>query len=89
MKFIIGKENIMKVKADALVLGMLKDEGPSGELKEIDKALGGELKTMIESEKFDAEAGKAVLLGSTFGRIGSKRVLVVGLGEKRGLGGVT
>ena len=89
MKFIIGKENIKKVKADALVLGMLKGEGISGDLKEIDRALGGELKTLIESEKFDGEAGKAVLLGSTFGRIGAKRVLVVGLGQKRGLGGVT
>ncbi|MEZ4546593.1 MAG: M17 family peptidase N-terminal domain-containing protein [Thermodesulfobacteriota bacterium] len=89
MKFIIGKENIKKVKADALILGMLKGEGISGDLKEIDRALGGELKTLIGSEKFDGEAGKAVLLGSTFGRIGAKRVLVVGLGQKRGLGGVT
>ena len=86
MKFIIGKENIKKVKADALVLGMLRGEGISDDLKEIDKALGGELKTLIESEKFDGETGKAVLLGSTFGRIGSKRVLVVGLGEKRSPG---
>ncbi|HML94222.1 MAG TPA: leucyl aminopeptidase [Thermodesulfobacteriota bacterium] len=89
MKFVIGKENIKKVKADALVLGMLKGEGISGDLKEIDKVLGGELETLIESEKFDGEAGKAVLLGSTFGRIAVKRVLVVGLGGKRGLGAVT
>ncbi|MCL4244838.1 MAG: leucyl aminopeptidase [Candidatus Dadabacteria bacterium] len=86
MKFIIGKENIKKVKADALVLGMFKNEGLSDDLKDVDKALGGELKAIVESEKFDGEAGKAVLLGSTFGRIGVKRVLVVGLGEKRGLG---
>lgn len=86
MKFIIGKENIKKVKADALVLGMLKGEGLSGDLKEMDKALGGELKTLVESEKFEGEEGKAVLLGSTFGRAGVKRVLVVGLGAKRGFG---
>ena len=86
MKFIIGKEDERKVKVDALVLGAFKGEGISGGLKGVDKALGGELKALAESEKFDGEAGKTILLGSTFGRIGAKRVLVVGLGEKRGLG---
>lgn len=88
MKFIIGKEDERKVKADALVLAAFKGEGISGDLKDVDKALGGELKALVESEKFDGETGKAVLLGSTFGRIGSKRVLVVGLGERRGTGSV-
>ncbi len=86
MKFIIGKEDERKVKVDALVLAAFKGEGISSDLKGVDKALGGELKALAESEKFDGEAGKTILLGSTFGRIGAKRVLVAGLGEKRGLG---
>ena len=88
MKFIIGKEDERKVKADALVLAAFKGEGIPDDLKAIDKALGGELKALMESDKFEGETGKTILLGSTFGRIGARRVLVVGLGQKRGLGSV-
>jgi len=75
-------ENILKIKTDLLVLGIFKGDKLSGSAKSVDEALGGVLKDLSGNEKFEGDMGKTLLLNSTFGRIGAKRVLLLGLGEK-------
>lgn len=74
----------MKVKTDILVLGIFKGEKFSGSVKSVDDALGDVLKGLAGDEKFDGDIGKSLVLQSTFGKIGAKRVLLMGLGEKPG-----
>jgi leucyl aminopeptidase len=75
-------ENIIKIKTDLLVLGMFKGHKISGSAKSVDEELGGVLKELSGNEKFDGDIGKSVILSSTFGKIGAKRVLLLGLGKK-------
>ncbi|MFI5323016.1 MAG: leucyl aminopeptidase [Thermodesulfobacteriota bacterium] len=82
MNFRQSGENILKIKTDLLVLGIFKGDKLSGSVKRVDEALGGVLKDLSGNEKFKGDMGEFVLLSSTFGRIGAKRVLLLGLGEK-------
>ena len=82
MEFVSSRLNVLKVKADVLVIGIFKGQRYSGALKTIDGSLAGALKNISEEERFEGDVGKSLMLSSTFGKIGSKRVLMVGLGEK-------
>jgi leucyl aminopeptidase len=75
-------ENVLKIKTDLLVLGMFKGDKFSGSVKSVNDALGGVLKDLAGDEKFEGDLGKSVLLSSTFGKIGARRVLLLGLGDK-------
>ena len=81
MEFRHSGESVSKVKADLLVIGMFKGEKFTGSAKGVNEALGGVLKDLTGDEKFEGEIGKNVLLNSTFGKIGAKRVLLTGLGQ--------
>jgi len=72
------------VKTDILVLGIFRGEKFSGSVKSVNDALGGVLKDLSGDEKFEGDLGKSVVLQSTFGKIGAKRVLLLGLGDKSG-----
>ncbi len=78
-----SKENILKIEADVLVVGIFKGAKLTGTIKKIDEALEGKLKAITKDEKFDGELGKSLMLNSTFGKIGSERVLLLGLGNKQ------
>ncbi|HET7290745.1 MAG TPA: leucyl aminopeptidase [Thermodesulfobacteriota bacterium] len=82
MEFRHSGESLLKVKADVLVLGIFKGEKFSGSSKSVNDALGDVLKDLSRDEKFEGDMGKSVVLQSTFGKIGAKRVLLIGLGEK-------
>lgn len=82
MNFKQSGENILKIKTNLLVLGIFKGGKLSGSVKRVDEALGGVLKDLSGNEKFEGDMGEFVLLSSTFGRIGAKRVLLLGLGER-------
>ena len=82
MEFALSSESVLKLKADVLVLGIFKRQKYSGVLKNINASLGDALKNISEEEGFEGDFGKSVMLSRTFGKIGSKRVLLVGLGEK-------
>ncbi len=82
MNFRYSGENLLKVKTDLLVVGAFKGEKFSGSLKSVDRALGGVLKSLSDDDKFDGELGKSVTVSSTFGKLGAKRVLLLGLGDK-------
>ncbi len=82
MNFIHSDENILKLKADVLVLGLFKGEKFAGPAKSVNDALGGVLKRLSGEEKFEGDLGKSIIVNSTFGKISAGRVLVLGLGEK-------
>jgi len=82
LDFVLSNLNVLKVKADVLVVGIFKEQKYSGAVKSINDSLGDALKNISEEEKFDGDLGKSLMLSRTFGKIGSKRVLMVGLGEK-------
>ena len=82
MEFKLSTESALKIKADILVLGIYKGQKYSGVIKSLNDILKGALKNLSEEEGFDGDLGKSLMLSSTFGKIASKRVLLVGLGEK-------
>ncbi|MGB2692404.1 MAG: leucyl aminopeptidase [Thermodesulfobacteriota bacterium] len=82
MEFKLSTESALKIKADILVLGIYKGQKYSGVIKSLNDVLKGALKNLSEEEGFDGDLGKSLMLSSTFGKIASKRVLLVGLGEK-------
>lgn len=82
MNFIHSDENILKLKADVLVIGLFQGEKFTGPAKNVNGALGGVLKSLSGEEKFEGELGKSVIVNSTFGKIGARRVLLLGLGRK-------
>ncbi len=82
MKYEITNQNILKIKADILVLGLFKGSKFKGSAKLVDDRLGNALKTLAEEEKFDGDKGKSIYLSATFGRISAKRIILLGLGEE-------
>jgi leucyl aminopeptidase len=82
LDFKYSGENICKIVTDLLVVGMFKGDKFSGSVKSVNDALGDVLKTICGDEKFDGDLGKSVTVSSTFGKIGAKRVLLLGLGDK-------
>jgi len=84
LDFKYSGENICKIGTDLLVVGMFKGDKFSGSVKSVNDALGDVLKTICGDEKFDGDLGKSVTVSSTFGKIGAKRVLLLGLGINHG-----
>ncbi len=82
MDFVLSKLNVSKVKADVLVIGVFKGQKISVAVKSLNDSLGDALKNISEEERFEGDVGKAIMLSSTLGKIGCKRVLMVGLGKK-------
>ena len=82
MEIIRTDKNILKIKSDLLVIGVFKGEKYTGALKDVDNALDGALKQISKEEGFQGEQGESVKVSCTFGKIGSAKVLVLGLGPK-------
>ena len=82
MEFILSTESALKIKTDILILGIFKGQKYSGVIKSLNDILKGALKNLAEEEGFEGDLGKSLMLSSTFGKVASKRVLLVGLGEK-------
>jgi len=77
------KDDFSKCKADMLAVGLFSDaktlDKPN---KEIDKKLDGAINRLIKLGDFKAKEGtSAVVYGN--GKLGAKRVLLIGLGEKK------
>jgi leucyl aminopeptidase len=72
-----------EARADVLVLGRYADEGRvPAEVVAVDRALGGLLTKVLQSEKFESKPGQISYV-HTGGKIPAERVLVVGLGSHR------
>ncbi|HVU03247.1 MAG TPA: leucyl aminopeptidase [Polyangiaceae bacterium] len=82
----LGSKEFVSAPAD--VLGVLVTEGGFGKQRafaELDAALGGALGKHVEAVGFRARA-EDVLDVPTLGKIGARRIVLVGLGPKKGLG---
>jgi leucyl aminopeptidase len=80
MKVQVVTTPLADVKVDALVVGLPGGNGgmPS-RLAALDRKAGGQLKAVLEAERFQAKAGQVTHI-HTAGRLPAARVVVVGLG---------
>src|SRR3989338_6210476 len=82
MDISVRKEGITQYPCDLLVLGaFLKEKELSPELVQVNEALEGKLVSFMKEDKFKAKEGSTFLM-RTHGKVGAKRILVVGLGKK-------
>lgn len=72
---------ILEKKYELLVLSVFEGEAVSGVSEEIDKALGREISKMLKTPEFEGKP-KQISLLHTHGRIGIRRILLVGLGKR-------
>ena len=76
------KGDLKKERCDLLVLGSFRgEEKLSGAAASVDAVLGGLLWKIAKEEKFKGKLGHALLV-RTDGKIGAKRVILMGLGKK-------
>jgi leucyl aminopeptidase len=80
----------LDLSADVLVVGALQMGGKTGglpaPLKAIDGALGGALAKLVAKEEFTGKRDQILSL-TTLSRIGSDKLVVIGLGDRRTLRG--
>ncbi|RMD58975.1 MAG: leucyl aminopeptidase [Nitrospirae bacterium] len=81
MEFKILKKDILKTTYDAVVVGTFEDQPISGHLLEIDRAMDGALKAIMEEEGFKGKEN-SVLLIHTLNKIAPKRIIIAGLGKR-------
>ena len=75
--------DVVSVKADVLAVGVFSDEGKPGRLAgAVNKMLDNAVKKLMSIGDFKAKPGSTTVVYSD-GRIPAKRVLLVGLGEKK------
>lgn len=85
MEFAVSLDAPEALACDALSVGIVADGGAlEGAAARVDKALGGQLSSVLAEEKFDAKFGNTVVL-HTQGRIPAKKIIAVGLGPKNAL----
>lgn len=82
MKISLTNEKLEKIKSEALAVCLFEGEKPTGEIQKLDKTISG---AISEAMKLGDFKGKLYEVASlyTHGRANSKRVLVVGLGQKK------
>jgi len=84
MKLSVDTHRPEEVRADALILGRYSGESRlSPALAAVDGRLGGALAAVLQGERFEGKPGQLSYLYAG-DRLPSARVLVVGLGPKRG-----
>ncbi|MCH7951277.1 leucyl aminopeptidase [Patescibacteria group bacterium] len=71
-------------RTDATILPCFQGEETKGMVSSIDRALNGVLARTIGEENFEGKLGKTFLF-HTHGKIPARRIIVVGLGEKKEL----
>ena len=84
MKLSLDTNGLTEVRADALILGRHTDDAKlTPALAAVDKKLGGLLSKVMAGEKFEGKIGQVSHV-HTDGRLRAARVLVAGLGPKKG-----
>ena len=82
MKHAVLSGTIEEQSCDVVAVGLWSAGWEQDErLLALDAALGGKLIELLQSEEFEAKAGKSRTL-DTLGALNSKRILIWGLGEK-------
>jgi len=86
MNIAVKKGDLHKDECDLLVLGAWEGaQEPRGAAKAADRALGGLLSVSMADEEFAGKAAETISL-HTHGKLGAERLLLVGLGPKKGFG---
>jgi leucyl aminopeptidase len=82
MKCKVSHTDPLSHTCNLLIVGYFKDRVQSPEISRFDSALNGEISALYKRKEFTADLAKTALL-STGGRLPAKRLLLVGLGEKK------
>ncbi len=82
MTISIRKANILEEKSDVLIISQFLDTKLSGTSLMVNKALDGLIETICKEEGFKPKLG-SVLMIRTSGLLNAKRVVLLGLGEKK------
>jgi leucyl aminopeptidase len=81
LKFLVEQDDIANISTDVLVLGVFKNvRKPGGAAGAVDLKLGGALSNLLKDGDFAGKKGET-FLSRTDGRLKSKRVLLIGLGD--------
>jgi leucyl aminopeptidase len=81
LKLNVREEDGLNIKTDMLAVSLYTDMKLHPLLKRIDKALDGAVQDLIRSKDFEGKEGTSVLI-YTNGKIGPKRLMLIGLGER-------
>lgn len=76
------KADVLSVKADLLAVGFFEGEKPAGRKQQLDHRLKGAITSALRLKDFTGKAGLTALFYGD-GGIGSRRVLLVGMGDKK------
>jgi leucyl aminopeptidase len=79
--FRIAKEKATKLDCDVLAVPIYKGNEPGPGAAEVEKAIGGSFKQLLEAARAKGEPGDALLIPAN-SKIKAKQVLLVGVGEK-------
>jgi leucyl aminopeptidase len=83
LKVTLTRKPLADVPADAVVVGLHVDEKKlPGDVAVLDRRTEGQLKAVLDSERFQAKVGNVTHL-HTAGRLAAARLVVVGLGARR------
>ena len=79
-----SSQSLTKVDADALAVPVFKDEKADNEfLRELDKAVGGLISTVIKAEEFAAKEGETAYFAGVGRGLKAERLLLIGCGERK------
>ena len=84
MNVVVRREAVESIAADALVVGLHAEEKrwpPS--LVELDRRAGGQIKAVLDAEKFQAKVGQVTHIHTP--ALAASRLVIAGLGPRRGL----
>lgn len=76
------KADVLRIRADVLMVGVFEKEPLAGWTAQLDKRLQAQISRLLELKDFQGKPRTTALLYSR-GAIGAERVLLVGLGEKK------
>ncbi len=85
MDFFATSAAPVRQRTDCAIVGIYKAKRLSADAQKLDKASGGRIAAALASGDIDGAAGSTLMLRHV-PRLSAKRVLLVGLGTKRGLG---
>ena len=84
MKLSLDTRDLSEVRTDALIVGRHSDEAKlTPAFRAVDEKLGGLLSKVLAAEKFEGKPGQVSHV-HTDGRLRAARVLVAGLGPRKG-----
>ena len=85
MKFHVSGEKPERVRVDALVLPIFSDGVASAQIDSVDRKLGGVIDELRSGGEIKGREGESQTLPAVNGKVGAKRVIVVGLGARADL----